>query len=107
MEWHNLATRPFKTPPYFTRDRVTQYDCRARQVLSAVQDPTSGFKVRDRSHAEENMADKQHPGIMDHQCVAVCEGSDGFRDCYPGAIAWIAHDLVQLADTDARAHSGS
>jgi len=26
--WHNLTVRPLKTAPYFTRDRVVQYDCR-------------------------------------------------------------------------------
>ena len=69
-------------------------------MLSAVQDPTLGYKVRDRSRAEENMADGEHPGIMDHQCVAVCNGSDHFHDCYPGSIAWMAHDLLELADKD-------
>jgi len=37
---------------------------------------------------------------MDHQCVAVCNGSDHFHDCYPGSIAWMAHDLLELADKD-------
>ena len=61
---------------------------------------SSPFKVRDRSRAEENAADSEHPGIMDHQCVAVCNGSDDFNDCFPGSIAWMAHDLLELAGKD-------
>ena len=62
--------------------------------------PSSPFKVRDRSRAEENAADSEHPGVMDHQCVAVCNGSDDFTDCFPGSIAWMAHDLLELAGKD-------
>ena len=56
--------------------------------------------MRDRSRAEENAADSEHPGVMDHQCVAVCNGSDDFTDCFPGSIAWMAHDLLELAGKD-------
>jgi len=95
IEWRDLAAGMKKTLPYFTRDRVVEYDCRAKQVLKPVQDPASGFKERDISRAEENMADQQHPGVMDHQCVAVCI-KDEDASWYPGSIIWMAHDLVEL-----------
>lgn len=62
VAWHNLTVRPLKTAPYFARDRVLQYDCRAKQVLSEVQDPTLGYKVRHAPNPVPELAPVSAPG---------------------------------------------
>ena len=86
--------------PYFTRNRAASVDCRSLRVESKNQDLASGFQALDASIAEENMADAQNPGVLDHQCLTVCEGDSlqGAGSCYPGSIVWMAHDLRELTE---------
>ena len=86
--------------PYFTRERATSIDCRARRVESADQRAAKpGFLSSDTSIAEENMADPDKPSqALDHQCVTVCEGDGDSTSCFPGSIVWMAHDLRVRAE---------
>ena len=93
--WHRLAPSVNHTTPYFARTRASSIDCRAQSVLKPVQDLSSRGLDYDISTAEENRADRDDPGFLDHQCIAVC-ADNAVSDCYPGSIVWMAHDLVQV-----------
>merc|ERR1719263_1308930 len=87
--WYDTSTSP-----YFTRSRAKSIDCRSLRVESKDQgNAPAGFKALDKSIAEENFADPETPGIVDHQCVTVCEGGSFGEACYFGSVVWMAHDL--------------
>ena len=45
-------------------------------------------------YAEENMVDPDVQGVIDHQCVTVCDGAQTeSQSCYLGSMVWVAHDL--------------
>ena len=90
-----VGARPANhTRPYFTRPRVTDVDCRSRRVETDEKSPTPGFMSYGTSIAEENIVDPDVPGMIDHQCVTVCDGAQTeSQSCYLGSMVWVAHDL--------------
>ena len=90
-----VGARPANhTRPYFTRPRVTDVDCRSRRVETDEKSATPGFMSYGTSIAEENMVDPDVQGVIDHQCVTVCDGAQTeSQSCYLGSMVWVAHDL--------------
>ena len=75
---------------YFPRERAVESNCMAVRHDGPMQ--ANGFRKNVISSAAQNPRGE----TVEHQCIVACEG--GIRSdtsCYPGALLWMAHDLIR------------
>ena len=74
---------------YFSRERAVESNCMTARHDGPMQ--ANGF----RKNAISSAAQNPHGETVEHQCIVACEGDISDTSCYPGAILWIAHDLIR------------